>query len=362
MSKQDFDRPAAPTRSQNRSNGIKYVLVAVVSVLATLGLVASGLWLSRLFGSRGVIASSNTQVNSGNTTTANPAATRGIQPGFVQTALGNKAQVELTTVRRIPGVPDEVSVQMRINRLTDDAVGGDIINVGGTGARNPITSETYQAVDFLKRSSGTVSLYQMRRGQPVEGYVVLKVPAGVNAIDIFVPETGAFRNVAIADANQVPSTANTPVPSNPVQPLAPATQVPQAPSSSTPTQPGQYLQPAFGTKAQVELLSVKRIQDPELGTRDVVNVQMRVRRIEPERVSGGDVINIGSTTARNPATSETYKAVNFLDRSTGSVSLFSMRPRASADAYVWLRVPEGTNTIDIYVPDTQAFKNVPIAN
>lgn len=371
MSKQDIERPVAPVQSRNRANGIKYVSVAVVSVLTTLGLVATGLWFSRMFGSPEVIAPANTQVNNGNTTTANLAATGGIQPGFVQTALGNKAQVELTAVRRIPGAPDEVSVEMRINRLTDDAVGGDIINVGGTGARNPITSETYQAVDFLKRSSGTVSLYQMRRGQPVEGYVVLKVPAGVNVIDIFVPETGAFRNVAIADANQVPSAANnSPVPSSAVQsPQAPAPQVvpqttvqaPQVPSSNTPIQPGQYLQPAFGTKAKVELLSVKRIQDPELRTRDVVNVQMRVRRIEPEKVYGGDVINIGATTARNPETSETYKVASF-DRSTGSVSLFLMRAGSSADAYVWLRVPEGVNTIDIYVPDTQAFKNVPISN
>lgn len=376
MPKQDFDRPVAPTQIRNRGNGTKYVLVAVVSVLATLGLVATGLWLSKLFGSREAMptartesyAPANTQVNGGNTTTANFAANVGIQPGqFVQTALGNKAQVELTAVRRIPGAPDEVSVEMRINRLIDDAVGSDIINVGSATARNPITSETYQAVDFLKRSSGAVSLYQMRRGQPVESYVVLKVPAGVNAIDIFVPETAAFKNVAIAAANQVPSTANNspiqgiPVPNNPVQPLAPVTQVPQAPSSSTPIQPGQYLQPALGTKAQVELLSVKRIQDPELGTRDVVNVQMRVRRIEQERVYGSDVVNIGSTTARNPETSETYKAASF-DRSTGSVSLFLMRAGSSADAYVWLRVPEGVNTMDIYVPDTQAFKNVPIAN
>lgn len=89
---------------------------------------------------------------------------------------------------------------------------------------------------------------------------------------------------------------------------------------------------------------------------------MRIRRIEPDRVSGSDIIIVGSTTARNPETSETYKAVNLIDRSTGSVSLFSMRPGASADAYVWLRVPEGTNTINIYVPDIQAFNNVPIVN
>ncbi len=366
MPKQDFDRPVAPTQIQNRGNGIKYVLVAVVSVLATLGLVATGLWFSQLFGSREAIAPSNTQVNSGNTTTGNsstqtPAATVGIQPGqFVQNALGNKAQVELTTVRRIPGAPDEVSVEMRINRLTDDAMGSDIISVGSTTARNPITSETYQAVDLLSRSSGSVSLYQMRRGQPVEGYVVLKVPAGVNAIDIFIPETGAFKNVAIAEANQVPSAANnSPVPSSAVE--SPLASAPQAPSNGIKIQPGQFMQPAFGTKGQVELLSVKRVQDPDTRTRTVVNVQMRIRRLEPDIAYGSDVIYVGGTTARNPATSETYEQAGF-DRSTGSVSLSSMRTGSSADAYVWLRIPEGVNTIDIYVPDTQAFKNVPISN
>jgi hypothetical protein len=208
------------------------------------------------------------------------------------------------------------------------------------------------------------------------------VPAGVNAIDIFVPETGAFRNVAIANANQLPGAANTPaqgtapIPSSPVQsPLAPVNQVPsgaisssasnispaQVPSGSVGIQPGQFTQPAFSTKGQVELLSVKRIQAPDTGARNVVNVQMRIRRLEPDRVYGSDAIYVGGTTARNPETSETYKATSF-DRSTGSVSLFSMRPGSSADAYVWLRVPEGTNNIDIYVPDTQAFKSVPIAN
>jgi len=372
MPKQDFDRPVAPTQIQNRGNGIKYVLVAVVSVLATLGLVATGLWFSQLFGSREAITPSNTQVNSGNTTTGNsstqtPAATVGIQPGqFVQNALGNKAQVELTTVRRIPGAPDEVSVEMRINRLTDDAMGSDIISVGSTTARNPITSETYQAVDLLSRSSGSVSLYQMRRGQPVEGYVVLKVPAGVNAIDIFIPETGAFKDVAIAEANQVPSAANnSPVPSSTIEsPLAPAPQVPQttqSPSSGIKVQRSQFIQPAFGTKGQVELLSVKRVQDPDTRTRNVVNVQMRIRPFDPDIAYGSDVIYVGGTTARNPETSETYDQAGF-DRSTGSVSLSSMRTGASADAYVWLRVPEGVSTIDIYVPDTQAFKNVPISN
>ncbi|MEH1811108.1 MAG: hypothetical protein V7L09_01365 [Nostoc sp.] len=73
-----------------------------------------------------------------------------------------------------------------------------------------------------------------------------------------------------------------------------------------------------------------------------------------------DIISVASTTARNPDTSVTYKGVA-LNRSTGSVSLFQVRPQASADAYIWLRVPDGINNLDIFVPDTAAFKNVPIS-
>ncbi|KAF3889520.1 MULTISPECIES: hypothetical protein [Nostocales] len=132
-------------------------------------------------------------------------------------------------------------------------------------------------------------------------------------------------------------------------------------TASATIQPGQYLQPAFGNKAQVELLSVKRIKDPETGNRDVVNVQMRIRRLATDGVNPAELIGVSNTTARNPDTSETYKGVDF-KRSTGSVSLFSLRPKASADAYVWLRIPEGVNSLDIFVPDTGAFSNVPITS
>jgi cytoskeletal protein RodZ len=126
-------------------------------------------------------------------------------------------------------------------------------------------------------------------------------------------------------------------------------------------QPDQFVQPAFGKKAQVALLSVKRIKDPETGNRDVVNVQMRIRRLATDDVSPTEQIGVSNTTARNPDTSETYKGVD-LKRSTGSISLSSLRPKASADAYVWLRIPEGVNSLDIFVPDTGAFSNVPISS
>ncbi|MFN6499819.1 MAG: hypothetical protein RMX65_022895 [Nostoc sp. DedQUE01] len=153
---------------------------------------------------------------------------------------------------------------------------------------------------------------------------------------------------------QVPSRTTTTSSKEPTASPSPAT-------TTSAIQPGQFVQPAFGNKAEVELLSAKRIKDPQTGNRDVINVQMRIRRLATDGVSGSDIISVSSTTARNPDTSETYKGVA-LDRSTGSVSLFQVRPQASADAYVWLRVPDGINKLDIFVPDTAAFKNVPISS
>jgi hypothetical protein len=154
-------------------------------------------------------------------------------------------------------------------------------------------------------------------------------------------------------ATIAPSTSPTPVaPSVPIN------------NPSTPTAaiaPGQYVQKALGTKVEVELLKVKRIKDPEAGTYDVVNVQMRFRRLATE-ITGTDYISVGQTTARNPDTNETYKAVDSTRRSTGGVGFYNLRPQASVDAYVWLRVPEGANNLDIFIPETAAFQNIPISN
>jgi hypothetical protein len=143
-------------------------------------------------------------------------------------------------------------------------------------------------------------------------------------------------------------------------PSTPSTSVsPSAPTAAI--APGQYVQKALGTKAEVELLKVKRIKDPEAGTYDVVNIQMRLRRLAPKDISMS-VIYVGETTARNPDTNETYEAVDSSERSTGAITLSSLRPQASVDAYVWLRVPEGATNLDIFIPETAAFQNIPIFN
>ncbi|MGL5925706.1 hypothetical protein [Chroococcidiopsis sp.] len=145
----------------------------------------------------------------------------------------------------------------------------------------------------------------------------------------------------------------------PVSSAAPDTAA-TTPATASGIQPGQFVQSAIGNKAKLELLSVKRITDPDAKTRDVVNVQMRVRRLASE-VSPNDAINVAGTKARNPDTSETYEPVDY-KRSSGSVNLYFVRRNASSDAYVWLRIPEGVTAIDLFIPDTGAFKNVPIAS
>jgi hypothetical protein len=151
--------------------------------------------------------------------------------------------------------------------------------------------------------------------------------------------------------------------STPSQSTVPtSSEAPVSPANNLGIQPGQFVQSAFGNKAQVELLAVKRIKDPETGTRDVVNVQFRARRlVRDEEQNPYAPIYSDNTTARNPDTSETYKVFG-AGRSTGSVSLSLIKRGASVDAYVWLKVPEGTNAVDIYIPETKVFKNVPITN
>ena len=111
----------------------------------------------------------------------------------------------------------------------------------------------------------------------------------------------------------------------------------------------------------MQLLSVKRIKDPQTGKQNVVNVQMRIRRLE-DKLQGKNTISVGETTARNPLTNEIYKAVNSRQNSTSPVSLNNLRQGASIDAYISLKVPENVKTLEIFIPETSAFTEVPISD
>lgn len=145
-------------------------------------------------------------------------------------------------------------------------------------------------------------------------------------------------------------------------------------------QPGQFVQYAFKDAAQVEILSVKRIQNPESETRDIVNIKMRFRRLKEGR--GHNIISLDQTKARNPETNETYESYNNIisdaererakkegrktdhsksDRSSGTILMTLVKLGASVDGYVWMSIPEGIKTIDLIVPETAMFLNVPIS-
>ena len=197
-------------------------------------------------------------------------------------------------------------------------------------------------------------------GSGFSAYQVFELREEVNAIansNSGSTPTGEPTSSPTPDADSTPTVGPTFSPTSTASPV-PTT---EATSTNPKIQPGQFVQPAFNTKAQVELLSVRRVADPETGSRNVVNVQFRLRRVASPTDPDIDVLNPSAITARNPNTNETYKAVS-PKRATPSVDFGGIGQGASADAYVWLQVPQGINTLDIYIPNAQPFKGVPVSN
>jgi hypothetical protein len=155
---------------------------------------------------------------------------------------------------------------------------------------------------------------------------------------------------------------------------------PSQQTNNTEIQPGQFVQYAFKDAAQVEILSVKRIQNPESEARDIVNIKMRFRRLKEGRRH--NIISLDQTKARNPETNETYESYNNIisdaererarqegrkadhsksDRSSGTILMTLVKQGASVDGYVWMSIPEEVKTIDLIVPKTAMFEKVPIS-
>lgn len=159
-------------------------------------------------------------------------------------------------------------------------------------------------------------------------------------------DVGEVRNTLSQTARTLPNLAS-----------SAQTPVSQAPASTTGIQPAQLIQVGFDNTARIELLSVKRSQDSDVGKREFVNVQMRVH---PLSETGGPMFWPRDTKARNSETGETYEAVT---TETATSNFFIPRASVGAlvDAHVWLRVPENVNTVDIFVPNTGVFEGVPIS-
>ena len=117
------------------------------------------------------------------------------------------------------------------------------------------------------------------------------------------------------------------------------------------------MQPAFGGRARIELLQVNRIQHPTTGKKNLVNVQFQINRVA-DRMFGNDWFNPRAIKSRNPETSE----VGTIAQSAGTVELEKINKEKPMKTNVWLYVPDGVNAIDIIMPQTQIFENVPIKN
>ena len=129
-------------------------------------------------------------------------------------------------------------------------------------------------------------------------------------------------------------------------------------NTSTSIKPGQFVRQGVDNKIKIELLSVKRIDNPDGGAREIVVVQMQVRRIVPK--GKVDSLNLRLSKGRNPETSEVYRVIR--GKSTGSLTINNIPEDAWGNAYFWLEVPEGVDVIDIIIPETAIFERVPISN
>jgi len=335
-------------QSSTRENKTNFLL-AIAAIIGICSAIIGGLLFDQY-----LKLSSTTQIDksSRRDSIAVTPGTKAQTVDLVQTALGDQVQVTIIAVKRIPGKPNEVNVEMQIEKLTDTPLAEATISVGSTVASNSETSEVYRATDFLRRSSGRISLSKLRRDQPIDAYVVLDVPQGVTTIDLFVEQTAPFKNVPIAAANQFTKVVSGAVTSN---------MTAQA-TSSLMMQPNGLIRKALDNKAQVQIISAQRLNNPDLSIRNIVNVKMRIWRLGTKQPNFQDVITVSATTARNPDSSDTYRAFDFLNRATHPVFLFYLRPQTYTDAYVWLQVPEGVNTLDLFIPEAGTFRNVPISN
>lgn len=121
-------------------------------------------------------------------------------------------------------------------------------------------------------------------------------------------------------------------------------------------QPGELVKPIGKGKGELELVSIKRVPNPDTNKRDLVLVKMNVRCFDYTQ----SVWSIGlynfSVTVSNP---ETYDKYNFIG-GTGTINMSQIAKGTTAGAFVKIQIPENINLVDIFIQDVEAFKNVSI--
>jgi hypothetical protein len=146
--------------------------------------------------------------------------------------------------------------------------------------------------------------------------------------------------------------------SNTVESPSPVESVPAVVASAKKIAPGELFKLGFDNKVRVEIVRVNRIQSRETGKQDLVNVQFRIRRTG-DGFANDDAIYAGDMAGRNQEDSSVYSA----DRKNCTqyqILLKDLKKGASVDAYAWLPVTEGVESMEIKIPGVEAFANVPI--
>lgn len=123
-------------------------------------------------------------------------------------------------------------------------------------------------------------------------------------------------------------------------------------------EPGHFVQSAYRGAAKVELLSAYRIDNS--GQSDLVNLRLRVTRQESQIPGNGD-INLADTTVINTRTNQTYPIMQVRTPGNEWISLYRLRQGQSTEATITLQVPPDLGRVDISIPQTEVFRNVPIA-
>ncbi|MEL6130959.1 MAG: hypothetical protein AAFQ61_00650 [Cyanobacteria bacterium J06626_23] len=128
------------------------------------------------------------------------------------------------------------------------------------------------------------------------------------------------------------------------------------PSENREISPGEFSSPAYDNGMLFELVSVKRLPPEEDGSRERVNVNLRIKRVEEDVESRG--INFYRSMGRNPETNEVYKTrVGYATQ----VSTRELPVDTWGDAYFGLEVAEDVDTIDLILPEARILEDVPIS-
>lgn len=124
-------------------------------------------------------------------------------------------------------------------------------------------------------------------------------------------------------------------------------------------QEDQFVKDGFEGTVKVEILKVKRIQNPANQKRDTVLVSLRIK-LNTEKLPNinNNFFEAKDAKTRNPDTFEEYQTID--DKHTKNTSFKRLPRNAWANAYFWSQVPENVEVVDIIIPFTEIFANIPI--